>query len=274
MSGYQGFAKNPITGGVDFEAATTGYVGGKAANVVYVLGRRTIFAAITPFQDLATYLVGAQSGLNAVAVGTEYFAVSTSATDVAGSAGVSKVRIVSLNSAGVQQVTSVTLNGTTKVSIGTGYTAFQWMESSEFGTAAAMTAVGDIAIFSGAGAAAAESTTVEQIKAQGNRSLSGRYTIPTGRVGYLIDWTGSAPGSQAMDIRLRADVFADDRVRSAGIFHFQGIAYCASGTTLFNEGVHYLKCPAGVMVKVSTYPAATTGTPRCDASVNILLVDL
>jgi hypothetical protein len=254
-----------------FTASRTGLVNNKAARVVYVLGRRTVFAATTPFQDVAQYLVGAQSALNAVAVGTEYFVVSTSATDVAGSAGISKVRIVSLDSAGNQQVTSATLNGTTKVSIGSGYTAFQWMESSELGTAAARAAVGNIAIFSGAGAAAAEATTVEQIQANGNRSLSGRYTIPTGYVGYIVEWHGSAAGSQAMDIRLRADVFADDRVISAGIFHFQGTAYVPAGSG-FDSELHYLKFPAGVMVKASVYPAATTGTPRCDVNINLVLV--
>ena len=254
-----------------FIASSTGLVNSKAAKVVYVLGRRTVFANTTPFQDVAQYLVGAQNALTAVAVGTEYFVVSTSATDVAGSAGVSKVRIVSLNAAGVQQVTSATLNGTTKVSIGSGYTAFQWMESSEFGTAAALAAVGGIAIYSGAGAAAAEATTVEQINALGNRSLSGRYTIPTGYVGYLIAWDGSAAGSQAMDIRLRATVFADDRAISAGIFHFQDTAYMPVGAT-FAQDLNYQKLPAGVMVKASCYPAATTGTPRCDVNIHLLLV--
>ena len=255
----------------EFIASSTGLVNSKAARMVYVLGRRTVFAAVTPFQDVAQYLVGAQNTLNAVAVGTTYYVVSTSATDVAGSAGVSKVRIVSLDSAGNQQVTSATLNGTTKVSIGSGFTAFQWMESSELGAAAATAAVGDIAIFSGAGAAAAESTTVEIIKATGNRSMSGRYTIPTGYIGYLIGWDGSAAGSQAMDMRLRADVFADDRVISAGIFHFQDTVYVPSGETFSND-IPYLKLPAGVMVKVSCYPAATTGTPRCDVNFHLLLV--
>ena len=258
--------------GEDFTAARLGLISGKAARVVYVLGRRTTFNAVTPFQDIATYLVGGQNALNAVAVGTQYFIVSTNAADAAAGAGVHKVRIVSLDSAGNQQVTEATLTGTTKVSIGTGYTAFQWMESSALGSGGGSAAVGNIAIFSGAGAAAAENTTVEQILATGNRSLSGRYTIPTGYKGYLQGWVVGCPGSQGMDVRLRADCFADDRATSPGIFHFQATAFLAAASEPVDADLHYLCIPAGSMVKASVYPAATTGTPRVDVNFHLILI--
>lgn len=258
--------------GEDFTAARLGLISGKAARNVYVLGRRTIFNAVTPFQDVATYLVGGQNGLNAVAVGTQYFIVSTNAADAAAGAGAHKVRIVSLDSAGNQQVTEATLTGTTKVSIGTGYTAFQWMEVSALGSGGGTAAVGNIAIFSGAGAAAAENTTVERILATGNRSLSGRYTIPTGYKGYLMGWTVGCPGSQAMDIRLRAECFAGDRAISPGIFHFQASAFLASASAPVNISLNYPCIPAGAMVKASVYPAATTGTPRVDVNFHMILV--
>jgi len=263
------------TSNEEFIISSTGLISEKAAKNIYVLGRRVAFNATTPFQDIATYLVGGQNALNKVSVGTEYFIVSTSATDVAGSAGISKVRIVSLNAAGNQQVTSATLNGTTKVSIGTGYTAFQWMESSELGTAAATSAVGNISIFSGAGAAAAEATTVEQIIATGNRSMTARYTIPTGYTGYLKRFSGGAFGNQSMDLRIRADCFADDRTLSAGIFHFQAIAGLTAGvqngSTLESEE-QYQKFPAGCMIKASVYPSAISGTPRVDVTIHLILI--
>ena len=255
----------------EFTAAYTGLVRGKTAKNVYLLGRRTTFNATTPFQDVTTYLVGGQNTLNAVAVGTTYFVVSTSVQDLVGGTGISKVRIVYLDASGNQQVVSATLTGTTKVSIGSGFTAFQWMESSELGGASSATAVGNIAIFSGAGAAAAENTTVEQILAGGNRSLSGRYTIPTGYIGYLRTLYVSAAGSQAMDVRVRADCFADDRTISAGIFHFQDTAFLASGDSITKDLSHQ-KIPAGSMVKISVFPAATTGTPRCDVNLGLIII--
>lgn len=111
---------------VELAVAKTGLLDGKTARNVTVLGRRTTFNGTTPFQDIATYLT-TQNTLNSVSPATEYFIVSTNAADSAAGAGVHKVRIVSLNAAGVQQVTEATLTGTTKVSIGSGYSAFQWM---------------------------------------------------------------------------------------------------------------------------------------------------
>lgn len=261
----------PVDVAGDIGIAKYNLLFGHAAKNIAILGRRTTFAGTTPFQDVATYLVGGQSALNAVAVGTTYYVVSTSASDVAGSAGVSKVRIYSLDASGNPQVTSATLNGTTKVSIGSGYTAFQWMESSEMGTGG-VAAAGNIAIFSGAGAAAAEGTTVEQILAGGNRSLSGRFTIPTGYKGYLMGWRSSAPGSQAMDVRLRAECFSDDRAISPGIFHFQSTQYNSAGGSNSDEDLHAMQIPAGAMIKVSVYPAATTGTPRVDVNFHLTMV--
>ena len=256
----------------DFVISRTAKYCDKAAAIYHIMGQRTVFNAVTPFQDFATYLTNGQNGLTVVSPGTEYFVVSTSATDVAGSAGVSKVRIVYLDAAGVQRVKSATLNGTTKVSIGSGYLAFQWMESSELGTAGATSAVGNISIFSGVGVAAAESTTVEQIQALSNRSLTGRYTVPYGHTGYLISWDSSAPGSQAMDARIRAECFTDDRSLSPGIFHFQGSMFQASTSPSSIEELRYQRVPALAMTKISCYPAGTTGTPRCDATFHILVV--
>lgn len=260
------------TGEPDNAASLYGIVNGKQAESVTVLGRRTVFNSAAVFQDVATYLVGGQNALNAVLATTTYFVVSDSATDVAGSAGVSKVRIVALDGGGAPVTITATLNGTTKVSIGSGFSAFQWMESAEMGTAAAIAAVGNIAIFSGAGAAAAESTTVEQILAGGNKSLSGRYTIPTAFSGYLHQMNCGSPGSQSMDIRLRATVFADDRTLSPNIFHYQAIAFLAATSAPYAQVLPMLACPAGTQIKFSVIPAATTGTPRCDVGLVLVLI--
>ena len=253
-------------------AASTGLWRGRPAKSVYVLGRRTVFNSASAFQDIAQYLVGGQNLFNPVVSGTEYFIVSTDALDVAGSAGVSQVRIVYLDRSGTERTKTVVLNGDTKVSIGSDFSAIQWMESAVMGTAAAVVSAGTISIYSGAGAAAAEATSVEQILLGGNRSLSCRYTVPLNHTAYITGWTTASPGSQKQDIRLRADVFADDRKLSKGIFHFQATSYLAAESTPYREELGWLKLPSGSTVKASTLPAATTGTPRCDVNIQMLLV--
>jgi hypothetical protein len=254
---------NPL----EFHISRVGSMFGKTAKNVYILGRRTVFANTTPFQDVAQYLVGGQNAINTPAVGTTYYLNSTSANDVNGNTGADTVRIVYLDSSGDQQVTTKTLNGTTAVSIGAGYTFIQWMEVAAVGSSGA--AVGDLTISSINGAAT-EATTMEMIKALGNRSLSGRYKVPTGYSAYISGWFGSAAGSQAMDLRLRATVFADDRALST-VFHFQATMYLATTANLF-KSIPYYKCPASCVIKTSVFPAATTGTPRCDSNVRLFLV--
>lgn len=252
---------------IEMQASLTGLVGGKAASMVRVMGRRTTMANTTPFQDACNFLVGGVDSYTPPAVGTTYYANSTSVNDVAGSNGVSKIRLVSLDAAGAQQVTEVTLNGTTAVSIGAGYTYFQWMESSALG-GTTFTAAGNITISSVNGAAT-ESTTHLLITAGGNRSLDAKYRVPTGYNAYLLGWDAFAL-NQDIDTRLRATVFADDRTSSPLIFHFQDTLYLTSGGGAADD-LHYLKCPAGADIKVSCLPKLVA-TARLDTGFHVLLV--
>ena len=251
-----------------FTIARDGQLFGKTARMVFILGRRTVFAGTSPFQDIAQYLVGGQSAINIPNMGTTYYLNSTSTNDSANGTGARTIRIVYLDSNGLQQVTTRTMNGTTAVSIGSGYSFIQWMETETAGNTGA--AVGDITISSINGVAT-ESTTIEMIKANGNRSLSGRYKVPAGSTAYITGWHSSAAGSQAMDVRLRATVFADDRSNSS-VFHFQATMYLASGAQLGDE-IDYYKCLAGSIVKVSAFPSAITGTPRCDVNFHVLVIE-
>lgn len=252
---------------VELEIAKTGMFKGKAARIIDVLGRRSTFASAILFQDVVNYLVGGQDLYNIPNSATTYYLVSTSNNDKAGSPGAITVRIYYLDSAGDQQVTTKTLNGTTQVNIGNGYSFIEWMEVASL-TAGTETAAGDITIGSVNGAAT-EATTIEMIKAGGNRSLSGRYKIPTGYSGYLLGMYGAAI-NQAMDLRMRATVFSSDRAIS-DVYHFQNTAYLASGTSL-EKDMHYQKLPAGSIVKMSCIPSATTGNPRCDANFHLLII--
>jgi len=251
----------------DFQISHTGYFNGKIANVVSILGRRTTFNSATTFQDICNYLVGGQSLLNTPLSGTTYYLVSTSASDAAGGAGAVTVRIVYLDVSGNQQVVTKTLTGTTPVNIGAGYSFIQWMEVASL-TGNAETSAGAITISSTNGVAI-EATTVEFIRAGGNRSLSGRYKVPTGYSAYLTGWWGSAI-NQDMDIRLRATVFADDHTVSS-VYHFNSIIYLALNTSS-EKKIHSQKCPGGSLIKASVIPSVITGSPRCDIAFHLLVI--
>jgi len=238
----------------------------KTAYQLYVLGRRTTFANTTHFQDVAQYLVGGQNAINTANGATTYYLVSTSANDTNGGTGANTVRIVYLDSNGDQQVTTKTLNGLTAVNIGAGYYYIQWMEVASVGSN--NSSVGDVTIGSINGAAT-EATTIEMVKAGGNRSLSARYKVPTGYTAYAIDW-GMSAINQPMDVRLRALVFADNRA-SSSVFHFQATAFPAAGQS-FSDDLHLRKFIAGTEIKVSCFPNATTGSPRLDVNVDFIVI--
>ena len=253
----------------ELQAGMFGTIAGRTARVINILGRRSTFQGTTAFQDVCQFLVGGQAAYTEPNVATTYYAVSTSSNDKPGSNGVSKVRLSYLDAAGARQVSEITLNGQTAVSIGSGYDYFQWMESSALG-GTLFVAAGDIAISSVNGAAT-ETTTMLMIKAGGNRSMDGKYQVPAGTTAYIIGWDAGAIG-QAMDVRLRAEVYADDRSLSEDLYHYQATFYLAAGGRA-DQDLHYLKLPAGCDIKVSVYPGATTGSPRCDVAVQLLVIE-
>jgi hypothetical protein len=258
-----------VTTSLDPSLATSlsGALVGKTAYVLHIMGRRDLgWSATTDLGDCVQYLDTTQNLINDVAVGTTYYIVSTSTSDGSLASGARTVRIVYLDSDGAQQVTTATMDGTTPVSLGVGFTAFQWMEVASLGSDEV--SVGDIAITSNNGAAA-PANTVEFIKAGGNRSLSGRYTVPTGYSAYLLHWDANAI-SAAMDARLRATVFANDRSLST-VYHFQDTLYLASGANAGSEK-NSLKFPAGCAMKVSAIPAQAPAANRLDTSFGLLLV--
>lgn len=244
--------------------SNSGYLSGKAAKCLCILGRRDSgWSSTSALGDVAQYLDTSQASVNSVDVGTTYYIVSTSGDDTNSSGtGVRKIRITYLDSSGNQQVSTVNLAGTVAVSIGSGYTAFQWMETSDVGSGGV--AAGDIAIGSINGAQTVAST-VRFIKTGGNKSMGGEYTVPTGYSFYIAAWHASAINAN-MDVRLRATVFTDNRAISTS-FHFQDTLYIPSGQTSHSV-LPYLRCPAGSKIKVSAIPQIAAAGNRCDAVID------
>lgn len=251
-----------------YDAQTTGLVNGKAAENVYLLGRRDQgWNSTSAFGDVCQYLDNTQSLMNTPTSGQTLYVVSTSASDTAAGTGVRTVKIVYLDAAGAQQSKIVTLNGTTPVSIGTGHTFIQWIESLTAGTGAV--AAGNISVTSTNGAATT-ATTFDRIATGGNRSLSARYKVPTGCTAYIHSAYYAAIGT-TMDMRLRADVDAETRVVTPGVFHFQDTAYMGSGQSI-QKDQDWLKMPEGAVIKVSAIPGSAPAGNRADANFDLICI--
>jgi len=236
-------------------------------------GYRRQWASSTVYNDVASYLVGGQSAINTPDVSTTYYINSTSAQDTTAGTGVDTVRVTFLDVDGKQQTVTANLNGTTAVSIGAGYTFFQWMES-DHSTQVNRVAAGKLTISSINGVAT-EATTMEAIRAGGDRSQSLRYKVPTGTHAHIHDYHASAVklggGSTNYEVQVRATVWADDGTLSNG-FHFLRGAYLTDGETTA-DGFHFREIPAGAVIKMSVIPSATGDGNIITGTVDIAVID-
>lgn len=254
----------------ELSVACCGMLNGKPAYVVQALGsRRQGWANTTVLGDACEYLDSSQSNMNIPTVGQTLYVVSTSASDTAAGTGARTVRVVYLDASNMEQSVIATMNGTTPVSIGTGYTFIQYAEVMTVGSNS--TSVGNVTVSSTNGAATV-ATTFEMITAGGNKSLSGNYRIPAGKVGYLSSWASSAIG-QTMDARLRGDWSIYDRSLTPGVFHFLDRMFVGAGVSS-EAGLQYAICPAGGTIKVSAIPGAAASGNRLDCDFHLIVVDL
>ena len=174
------------------------------------------------------------------------------------------MRVVYLDVAGLETVATYTLAGTTPVPIMTGATFIQWMEVASLGTSEV--SAGTIAITSTAGAATV-ATTFEQIRAGQNRSLSGRYKVPSNCHAHLLHWDSAAIGG-TMDVRLRATVFSDDNSISS-VYHFLDRVFLAAGQ-LATQSLEYRELPANCVVKISAIPGGAPAGNKLDVSFSVI----
>lgn len=259
---------------IEYEVQSTGLLNGQPARMVSILGYRRQWSSTTEYGDVATYLVGGQAKFNTPTVGTTYYLNSTSAQDAFGGSGVDTVRITYLDADGVTQTVTKTLNGTTAVDIGNTYAFIQYMES-EHATIEDRQAAGDITISSINGAAT-EATTMEMIRAGGNRSQSLRYKVPTGKKAYLHSYhatiTKQAGSSASYDVKLRARMFNNEGNGLSSSYHFIGSAEMEDGTS-FSDDLHYKVLPAGCIVKMSVIPTNSASGNVVIGLLDLILVD-
>jgi hypothetical protein len=249
-------------------AETNTHLGSISRNV-FIMGSRSLgWENTSSLGDACDYLNTSQSRLNTCTAVDDLNIVSSSGNDTnTAGTGARTVQIVYLDAAGLETSVTVALNGSTPVNLGTGFTAIQWAEVASVGSSTV--SEGIITIYKGATNNVAN--TLERIAAGGNRSLSGRYKIPSDCNGYLHNFSASAIGN-TMDVRLRADVLTYGNVLSEGVFHFLDRAFLASGVedTYPHE---YIKLPPGATVKISAIPGAAAAGNKLDCDFSILLID-
>ncbi len=248
-----------------YHAQSRNLINGKYAQAFNILGNRTTFANTTGFHDLCEFLT-TDLVFTPVTTSSALEIVSTNANDTAAGTGTRSVKITYLNNSGLLvESPAITLNGTTPVPVGFSASAILWMEAWEGGTGTV--SAGNITLRN----SATPTIIYEQITAGGNKSLSGRFTVPSNCTAYLLDYDFAAI-AQTMDIRLRATVDSYTRQNNNGRYLFQTRKFLAASQNIAQDG-RLLKFGAGSTIKVSAIPGATTGNPRCDANFGILLVE-
>jgi len=243
-----------------------GTLNGVTAKLYHIMGGRSQgWSSTSVIGDLCEYLDTTRATMNTPS-SQQLYLVSTSASDTSAGVGARTVRVVYLNDTGIETVATYTLNGTTPVSIMADATFIQWMEVASVGTSEV--AVGNLTISSTNGAATV-ATTFERIAAGGNRSLSGRYKVPSDCHGHLIHWDVAAIGT-TMDTRIRANVFSDDGLISDA-YHFLDRVFLASGQNTSGH-LEYREIPANGVVKLSAIPGNAPAANKCDGSFSIIVM--
>jgi len=188
--------------------------------------------------------------------------LSASSQDTAAGTGIQTLELEFLDSAGAEQAETITMNGTSPVAtVSTDIDKVQWMHGVTVGTNSV--GLGNITLRS-----TAAGTTFEYIAAGGNQSLSARYTVPTGKTGYILGWQASAV-TKVIDFRLRANVDRFTR-ELHDAFNFQDAMILETAPSGFIPFSIPLKCPAGAEIKVSGVSAAAGGDAGCQFDVLLL----
>ncbi len=189
---------------------------------------------------------------------------SVHAQDDTGGTGIQTVMIHYLDSSGDEQSASFVTNGSGVTNVGTAIHDVQWMHATAVGTNTV--AEGIVKLVD----QATGNIIYEQISAEGNQSLSGRFKIPNNKTGYIMGWQASAV-TRKIDFRLRADVSRASRTIQSLVFNFQDamvLEQVASGWVPF---VVPLKCPELSTIKISAL--SFTGAGDAGGQFDIILID-
>lgn len=248
---------------VIWEISSTGLYQGRVARNTTLIGRRTTFVAGV-LNDLGQFTLpsaaGAQFGIMTATEALEI--VSSSANDAAAGTGARTVKITYIDALGAETSTTVTMNGTTPVSLGAiRMLAVQYMEVVTNGSG--LTAAGNITLRT-----VTVGTQWEMILAAYNRSMSAQYMVPVGFTAYLV-YASMSARNQAMDVELLATMLEDGMAVAAFGTH-NAIDIPSNSESNLVLPLHSF--PASTRIKWAAVPGAVTGSPRCQVSWSMLVI--
>jgi hypothetical protein len=243
-----------------FQIAAEGTYQGREAFIFHIMGKRESFPDAVTLCDLGEFLTSATFP---DLTGVESFEiVSSSANDAAAGTGTRQVHIIYMDLNGDLVHTEATMNGLTPVAVPISALFIYGMEAHSGGSSEVSAGNIDLRI---AGGGAVQ----ERITAGGNKSLSGRFRVPRGYEGFLIDWNYGAIRQNA-DFRLRAQVHTFNGREYNDRYLFQDISYMAANTRDSSE-IPWLKLPEYTRVKVSARVDSVTQA-RTDADFSVVIV--
>ncbi|MCK4830168.1 hypothetical protein KA005_81370 [bacterium] len=234
-------------------------------SVVHKFGAGAVTATLAPVSTLNKYETPT------AAVSLEV--VSDDANDTSGGTGARKVTVVGLNAAWEEVSQAVTMNGLTPVALATPLIRMYRWYVSESGTYASATAgshAGNLTIqVSGAGASWDQIVNTPLATGQ---SQIGAYTIPAGKIGYLLGKLIFTDTSKVADVYMYKREKADDVVAP-----YTGIMRITEREVGIQGGFdHHFKlpkagfvgpCDLGFMAKVPS------GTAEMSVEFELLIVD-
>lgn len=247
------------------EIQSTGQINGKTAKAFHIAGRRSAFTSTTAFNDIGEGIGVAASASFPQLTGSEAIEIiSSSANDDGNPAGTGArtVTVTYIDSNWAIQQTTVTMNGTTAVSVlASGMLLPLTLEVANVGSLGG--AAGTITLRT------TTPTTLSIIAANGNRSLDAYFLVPEGYSAYIPQWSaGCIQNSQ--DVRLRATV--DFYTRAQGtVYHFQDQIFIGANANR-NKELPWLKFSQYTLIKASTISSSTAVATRCDADFWVIII--
>ena len=244
------------------EIQRTGQYSGKAANVYVINGRRAGFTNTSSPHDLKEF--DSTSLFFTQMTGSESLEiVSTSEDDSSSGIGVRSVKVTYINNSNsIVQSSTITLNGTTPVSLPFTANEILWMESASSGSARIAQGNIKIRIVSG--------VELEQITANSSKSKTGKFMIPAGFTGYVVRWNGQSINND-QDLFILAQCETLSREFSQA-YHFMDNLYIAVNNASPDKELGFLKVPELARIKLSTVSAGTAGTVRSSGSFTVVII--
>lgn len=220
----------------------------------------------TELQDCSEFLTSSQARYTPITTSTTIELVSTATTDSTSGTGARTVRLEYLDSNGLRATRIETMNGTTPINLGSGYSAINGLSTVTVGSNSVVT--GDITVRSVADTSIVYAG-IKSAAPSGNKSQIGITTIPRGYVGYMtMGQVTSLNNSAEVKIRATNAPFTNE-FNEAYLFKWSAVVPINATVPINMPGILVLP---GQSVKVSAAPiGAITGNTRVFGTLYIEL---